>query len=129
MRRYAKGGVWQRKKGAHWRHSMREPIPECKGEEAHPRAATLEDFSHGVGLASSPLARVREALDMARGIAPTTGTREVYDAGLAALVPLERALPVLMETFHENAMRVGNGDHCGKAWQDCGRCRTLLEGK
>lgn len=25
--------VWQRKKGAHWRHTLREIIPQCKAKE------------------------------------------------------------------------------------------------
>lgn len=33
VRRFVKGQSWQRRKGAHWRKSHREPIPPCNGEE------------------------------------------------------------------------------------------------
>lgn len=32
--RYAEGGMWQKKKGGHWRRIAADAIPECKGSDA-----------------------------------------------------------------------------------------------
>lgn len=110
-------GMWQRKEGGHWRLAAKEPIPECIGEDvAQPQPAP------------SPLARVREALEVSANNGTSRPQRLAKDA-LPVLTALETALPVLMETFHANALRVGNLEHTGKAWQDCAGCRALLEGK
>jgi hypothetical protein len=40
LRHYPSGGVWQRKKGGHWRREAQQPIPACFTKERTPTEAS-----------------------------------------------------------------------------------------
>lgn len=141
VRRSPDAPVWQRRKGAHWRNRDDEPIPECAGTDT---TTWVQYFSADyVGNtpkaslpgkraqpASSPLARVREALEKVAEVADPIGIAGRAAAnGLAALTTLEAALPVLMATWHEDGKDVRARVHLSRDWGSCSDCAALLEGK
>lgn len=82
--------------------------------------------------APSPLARVSESLVAVEGISPSLAVRAHVKEALAALAPLELALPDLMQAWHSAQHVAGRGmyDMTVKArWQDCDDCRAKLEGR
>lgn len=99
---------------------------------AHPASV---DGSAGLALLESdaapghggPLAKVREVLERLAEVGHPMGTGGRTAAqGLAALAPLERALPELLDTYHiANLHQHGPGR---ATWEGCSKCTALLEG-
>lgn len=136
--RYAEGGTWQKKKGGRWRRVDREEIPECAGEDATEKehlgtcdavgCVSGEYCGASAVPSASPLARVREALEVSANNGNSRPQRMAKDA-LPVLSALEAALPVLMESHHALKRIQFKGGHGAIRWQDCSDCRALLEGK
>lgn len=111
--RYAEGGVWQRKKGGHWRRVASEAIPECNGADAAKPAPTVFD-------------KVRWALWHLRDgqHVDVVGVGKALD-GLAAFAALERIMPHLMDAYHD----ANHPKEHGLTWTRCDACAEILESK
>lgn len=141
VRRAPDSGIWQRKKGAHWRRINDEPLPECKGSSSSPRT-----FEASLGMEEaidatektkpSPLAKVRAVLDEmgnlplpVQRVTPENTERVMkWRAAMAAVSALERALPTLMESHHYMEHNP-NSTGAPRDWRNCPKCAALLEPK
>lgn len=95
-----------------------------------PRAATLDDLRNSAALpAPSPLARVAGNVTSLRDRAHPADVG-LADEVLDLLMPMSRALPVLLQAFHEhNRAPVRPTGHASALASDCPECRALLESK